>query len=463
MRKLRATSSASSFVVEDLRVFLTCPQDARTLEGLSFVLHRLVSQEEENSLSRMIVAKYNENALEGVSSPQLNQFVFFMLQHSRLLSFDLLIDLKVALRKERPGELVDSLIFLIEQSLSRRSPVMSRWHSDPASDVLGWMAWSDDQIAASLNNLSLPFWQLRAHEFSLPFGHNLTHLNEIANSLSMFVAASILVGCVVSKTTGAVVASRWVKVCKLVLAMGNFHILFAIHCGMQKHQVERVPVSLFAGREKTFKKEMDDLFNPCDRFETACNMWTNRAMAREPTVLCVFWLVQKATLLEESPLHQARNFNVDAFHAAYNTFHVLHLAQSIPPLPLDARLSPECSWYFLEVARSFKARENLEERLYALSDKLKLEQGPDHIRSNAKSMPKLSALSRSRPDEIPRRISLGEILPEIVPSTPPGDGPSSMLQVQQHAKPKHHSSAPVLATEAFIPLKDRTGSRTIQS
>jgi hypothetical protein len=200
MRKERCASFAGA-VVEDVRMFLLdsdSVEEKKCVEGLSYVLHRLVPDEEP--VLQVVVAAYNEFALEGTAAtPRLNAFVQCLIQNGRPLSFDALVDLKVALKKERAFGKVERIFALIEQAMAHRAPVISRWHADPAADLLGWMEWEDEHVAQSLNVLVEPFWQLRAHEFSQPFGRNVQHLTDVGNSLSVFVVASTLAGCSVSK------------------------------------------------------------------------------------------------------------------------------------------------------------------------------------------------------------------------------------------------------------------------
>ncbi len=413
-------------VVDDIRVFLAEAQDRRVLEGLSFVLHRLVSTKDEPALLSAIASTYNECALEGKPAPaQMNAFLELMLLNSRPLSFDALVDLKVALRKERAFGAVEKVIALIEEAVARRSPVISRWHADPASDMLGWMAWEDEHVAQSLNVLVQPFWQLRSHEFSQPYGRNVVHLNNVANSLSVFVVASTLAGCSMSKSTGAKVAARWVRVAKLLQEMGNFHMLFAIQCGLCKHQLERLP-NLIAGRERRVKQQLDELFDPNDRFQKVAALWCERA-GRAPTVVAVFWLVQKALLLEENPLRDTKSgrLNAAALLAAYNAFHVLRQAQSVPAATSPANLPAECGWYFLEIARAFRDGDEMNDRLYALSDKVKGDSSSDRS-----SSPSNKTLLRSKTEKAFRKLSLEDMMP---------------LEDEEMALPaRHSSSAPVL-------------------
>jgi hypothetical protein len=339
MRAGKASPKAAESL-EDVRLFLLCRQDDKVLSGLSYALHRLLPGQKA-ALLRVFMEQFDESIAAGVPAPaQLVGFIELMLRNGRLLPLDSLLDLKVALRRDRSSDRGDRALALIERAISYQSPVMSRWHSDPAADLLGWLQWDDLHMAKSLDALVQPFWQLRAHEFTLPYGPNVLHLNDVANSLSVFVVASTLAGCSISKTTGSAVAARWLSIAKHLLDGGNFHALFAVQCGLCKHQLQRLP-GLITGRERRFKRQLDELFDPGDRFQKSAALWTERA-GRLPTVVAVFWLVQKAQLLLENPLYEPatqividgdalRRINVDALLAAHNTFDVLYRAQSVPP------------------------------------------------------------------------------------------------------------------------------------
>ena len=370
--------------LEYVRIFLINKQNDKSLEGLSYAIYRIAPIEK---VIEMLIVSLDDI----FDKLQIYKFILLLLQNSKLITFDLLTDLKIAMRKQKHHENVIKILKFIDTGLARKSPIISRWNASPCADILDWMKWNNDDIGSSLYSLSLPFWQLRSHDFSTGSGYNLEHLNNIANSLSMFVATSIIMAYTVSKSMASTVASRWLNIAKYMLDKGNFHLLFAIHCGLCKHQLERLP-NIISRRDYVFKNELDQLFEPNDRFQRVSELWNEQA-GIQPTIIAVFWLVQKSTLLQETPLFDTScdGINISALHATYNTFHILHLAQSVPPHEMN-NTPPECNWYFLEVARGFKSCDQFEEYLYSLSDKVKTEGNKSISVFRSKSLPRKLSL-----------------------------------------------------------------------
>ena len=90
---------------------------------------------------------------------------------------------------------------------------------------------------------------------------------------------------------------------------------------------------------------------------------------REPLIPCVFWLYQKATLLNETPLYlEDGHLNLGRINAAQNIFSDVQAMQRkrYPPL----REEEQILWYLLRLER---ANFCTEDDLYLLSDAAKKE------------------------------------------------------------------------------------------
>jgi hypothetical protein len=88
---------------------------------------------------------------------------------------------------------------------------------------------------------------------------------------------------------------------------------------------------------------------------------------KEPLIPCVFWLVQKATLLQETPLWTGEGeFNVQRVTSAINIFADITLLQEkkYPPL----REEEQILWYLMRLERDDLISDD---ELYVLSDAAK--------------------------------------------------------------------------------------------
>jgi hypothetical protein len=258
---------------------------------LQFVLHRFVNTvEDECRLISFIEEQMEENE---TSVDFFLEFFLSVIRYAWPLRLDSLLDLKMSFRKfaaNATPELLNDVLMVIQQQIVFESPILARWSAEPYDDMLGWMNWTDSEIANALTSICEPFFRSRAWEFgSEHLGPHLQHLNHVANALSMFVTASILVGCAISKKDGRSVMSRWICVLDSLLKLGNFHMLHAVFTGLRKHQVDRLSFlqeNLSSGSRKT-KKKMDELFDPQDRMTNLSKLWLNRS-GHEPTIMSVF-------------------------------------------------------------------------------------------------------------------------------------------------------------------------------
>lgn len=338
---------------------------------LQYVLHRFISKEDEPAL-----IDFFQQLVEQVASSSdasfVVEFCFSLICGAWPFSLDSLLDLKILFRTLKSKvklETADALVNEVERQIHFKSPVLGRWFSDPCKDMLGWMIWSDLEIANGLTNICEPFSRLRAWEFeSNPGGPHLQHLNNLANSLSYFVTTSILVGCLVSLGDGVNVVVRWLAVMDHLLELGNFHLLHSTFMGLSKHQVDRLSFvwkTLPTKASKT-KALMDALFDPSDRFARVIKLWTDRC-GKKPTIKSIFWMMQKATLFQESPLVFEGAINPSALLASENIYGNLFKMQQVPYPKLEC--PEEVDWMFLQLHRcmGMDDTETIDEKLYGIS------------------------------------------------------------------------------------------------
>jgi hypothetical protein len=128
----------------------------------------------------------------------------------------------------------------VDRAIDSFSPVLGRWRSNisPRSNIFAWLVWDVEQIGAALTSMCLPFFRVRAHEFDEKKpGKHLKDLNLRYNSVSMFVATSVLSAAVVAKKQGIVAMEKWIDVACNLRERRNYHMLFAIQNALEKHQV----------------------------------------------------------------------------------------------------------------------------------------------------------------------------------------------------------------------------------
>ena len=257
----------------------------------------------------------------------------------------------------------------VEESADSFSPVLGRWRSEitPRSNIFLWLPWEAERIGAALTAMCLPFFRLRAWEFDEKRpGKHLRDLNLRYNTVSMFVATSLLAACVASKKQGIAAAEHWLDVAANLRERHNYHMLFAVQNALQKHQVDRVKflTKSVSRRHAKFRKEMDALFDATDRMRQVKAEVAAVAAAKQPLIPCVFWLVQKAALLQESPVRTGEGaLNTQRVAAAVNIFADLASMQETKYSSL--REDEQMLWYLMRLERDEMASE---EDLYRLSD-----------------------------------------------------------------------------------------------
>lgn len=371
-------------------------------EDLSYVLHRVIPLPDPRIVSMFVNAfKEERDMLTHL------ELLKHLLLKARPLGLDELIDLKGAVRPHvAKFEVASTILDLINEQVTFKSPVLSRWHAMPCENMLEWLSWDSFDIAYALTEpLCEPFRRLRAWEFrATPPGPHLQRLNDLATSMSYFCSSSVLVATTMARKQGIQAVSKWLEIMQHLLDLGNYHILFSLYSGLVKHQVDRLSWlwSSLSRRQSKFKANLDELFDPKCRMERMVKTWTERA-GSEPTVMCIFWLLQKATLLEESPLILDGCINPEQLRAAANVFRTLSKMQAVwyPKKPIPEELL----WYFLQIPRGMQDRmEHLDDQLYLLSDKAKL------------------AKSSSNPQLLPRKASVEEAVASISSDELENDG-----------------------------------------
>jgi hypothetical protein len=233
--------------------------------------------------------------------------------------------------------------------------------------LLLWRGWKADKIAVALTTLCLPFFRLRPFEFyeeSHP-GRHLTDLNTRSKKLSDFVAVTILGASAQGPKAGIATITQWLEVATELEKLRNYHMMFAIQCGLAKHQVDRLLKDLKLKRKiQKIKEHLDFFFDPNTRMAPLME-----AMKKTdtPQIACVFWFVQKSMLLKETPLLVDGQINLDRAKAASNVFTSLCEMQKVtyPKLGEDENIV----WYFMRLEMDSVVAS--EEDLYEVSDFVK--------------------------------------------------------------------------------------------
>ena len=301
-------------------------------------------------------------------------------------------------------------ISLVQAGIEDYSPVLGRWRADnsPRSNMFFWLDKTPEQIAVALTAMCLPFYRLRASEFSDKNpGKHLKDLNLRYNSVSKFIAAAILCAAVASKKQGVAALERWIETGHELRQLKNYHMLFALQNALQKHQVDRLSFlfKAISKKHKTIKKDFDELFSTKDRMKLFLQeLQTHKG--KEPLIPCVFWLHSKATLLQETPLWlEDKSFNTQRITAALNIFADVSLIQEKRYKPLQE--DEQILWYLMRLERDDLCSED---ELYTLSDAAKKQSARFQIGSqldpNKGTDRRGSASGSASPARPARRLSM---------------------------------------------------------
>ncbi len=204
--------------------------------------------------------------------------------------------------------------------------------------------------------MCLPFYRLRAFEFDEKKpGKHLKDLNLRYNSVSSFVTKAILCAAVQSKKQGIAAIEKWLEIASDLWSRRSYHMLFAVQNALQKHQVDRLDFLFAAANKKAqkTKSKLDKLFSPQDRMAQLIAE-LNANVGVHPMIPCIFWLVQKATLLKETPVFLASDaLNLDRVTAANNIFSNMAKMQEMRYAPLQE--DEQILWYFMRIEREANA------------------------------------------------------------------------------------------------------------
>ncbi len=340
------------------------------LLGLPLVMHDLLGAGDDDLLFAAIQERLGSTAGSG-EVELLLRFIAAWCLSGRSMTGPLLDALQKFVEAQGESAAKKECLARIGVAQNDFSPVLGRWRSNisPRSNLFVWLQWDTAQIGAALTCMCLPFFRLRAFEFDEKRpGKHLKDLNLRYNSVSRFVAVSVLSAAIVSKKQGIVAVEKWLDVAANLRERRNYHMLFAVQNALEMHQVERLKF-LFKGVSKkhaSIKKSIDQLFSATDRMKLLKQELAS-VVGKEPLVPCVFWLVQKAALLQETPvLTGDGKLNGQRVLAASNIFVDLAPMQEkrYPPLREDEQIL----WYLMRLEREVLCSE---EDMYKLSDAAK--------------------------------------------------------------------------------------------
>lgn len=151
---------------------------------------------------------------------------------------------------------------IVSAQIGALSPDLAQLNlgSNVVDDMLGWLCWTDSDIASVLTELCAPFWLLRAWEFEAPYGDNLIRLRSLSTALSFFVASSVLVAACAEegRKLASSISARWIAIMRELIECGNYHAAAAVQSGLQRSEVTELPW-VFDGlgrKDKAFKSKM---------------------------------------------------------------------------------------------------------------------------------------------------------------------------------------------------------------
>jgi len=392
--------------------------------GIPLIVHEVVETDQE--LFQVCAEYMRRMDVSAIHKFHLLEFFTAWCTKGRPLATALLKEMELLVRDMADTPARSKCLETVEKSLDSFSPVLGRWKANlsPRSNLLAWLDWDAEAIAVALTAMCLPFYRLRSDEFDEKTpGKHLKDLNMRYNSVTKFVTASVLAAAVISKKLGIQAVEKWLETAKELHERRNYHMLFAIQNGLQKHQVDRLDLIWHAMSKKHFKikAKIDALFSAADRMAPLLAELADN-VGKHPMIPCIFWLVQKATLLKETPVLGADGrLNADRVVAATNIFRDMMIMQEqrYPPLREDEQVL----WYLMRLEREGKDASLSEDELYKLSDAAK----KHNSRSRANSF-------TFRPVKAKKRSSMHSMDPNkrgsssqhSVPTLQlPGDGPPS--------------------------------------
>lgn len=354
--------------------------------------YHLASQEEAREFIFRVVA-FIESKRKTKPMLANNAFAFIIewLKRGRRYGEDsaLLKDLELAIQAFPDSPRRTQCLQVVGDEIAFFPRVVGRWASDDFRP-LKFLDWRSRKIAVALTAMSAPlFFDLRPYEFKKVNGEpgpNLKTLTLHNRMMSDFVSVSVMSAAVESAKKATKVVCKWINVCMALLELHNFDICFAVYSGLVKHPVQRIK-SLIDKIPKSFQKShdmLDEMFSPETRMKGLLD--AQKAAVQKKVhgmVPAIYWLVQKAELLTETPrLSDNGDMNATFFTSAAHIFGDLYEMQGCEYDP-GVLTEDEQLFYFLELERRpLKS----EDELYELSDIAKAKLSVRHRSSSSQDI-----------------------------------------------------------------------------
>ena len=353
-------------------------EEKSVAQALSLVLSwTLTSQEEVNHFVHDLLLPFVESSQEERPMLAANglRFLKGWLESGRHQDACWYRALRERIARMPPSPAQNECLIAIDLELQRRPNVVGKW--PVAVDALGWTAWDASYIAQGLTAQCAYFFDLRPFEFNEErdgLCGTLTRLRSSSSAVSRHVVLSTLKAFQESEKRARQALTLWLEVAEALRALHNFHMLLAIHNGWHMHQLDRL--NAWAEMPSSVLKRkaaLDELCSVEDRFAGLLKEQSDIRKAREPGIIpCIFWFVQKAELLHETPvLTSDGKVNESYLQAARSVFGSLKEFQR---LRYESIKDNEATYYFSQLA-SDQAQQNADDEysdmLHALSDEIK--------------------------------------------------------------------------------------------
>ena len=265
----------------------------------------------------------------------------------------------------------EKVLISIKSELQSFKKVVGKWRAD--TDPLAWTKWDSDYIASGLTALCACFYNIRSHEFyDEDASPNVSSLRNCYKAVSYQVACSTLTAFKLGVQRGRDILLQWLAIAEALRSLHNYHLLMAVQNGWQMHQLDRL--NLWRGMSTSALKSKDFLDRLCSVDTRMAGLLQEQEAARQQKaarmIPCMFWLVQKAELLNETPLlcgDADNGVNKDYLVAAHNVFGLLKKMQQLS-YGKDVQEN-EASYYFSQLDP--ESLEVNSEFLYELSDSIK--------------------------------------------------------------------------------------------
>jgi hypothetical protein len=254
--------------------------------------------------------------------------------------------------------------------------------------------------------LCRPFFSVRCSEFGEKVGESESkHVRELAlqfNALCCYVTLTVLVAADTSTEKGSAVkvVQHWLAVAEQLLELRNYHMAFAVQCGLAKHQVDRLTwLGKGIGRKASrFREKLNELFDQSKRMQGASDAFAAAVEAGAPCIPVIFWFVQKATLLAETPvLNSDGTLNTSRIVASGNIFNPMIAAQSVSYDFRNLNAREEVVWFLQGLERGVLVTCD-DDMLYKFSDAVK--SGPTGAGEAALELRRNSSVSAMPPIDL---------------------------------------------------------------